>query len=96
MSYKDKFRKKMDDRTYEERLMKNYKKRREKSEERTNAYSYFLAVVCVAIAVMFFVYGSLLLGFVFLGLGGFLVLLVYLTKRADKKEKNKKDKDKEE
>ena len=89
------FEEKMNDRTYEERLMKNYLKRREKSEQRTNAYSYFLAAVCVILAVCFVIYGSILLGIIFVGLGGLMVLLVYLTKKQDEKEKAERPKDDE-
>ena len=86
---KQRFKDKMNDRSYEEHLMKNYIKKRERAEDRANAYSYFLAAVCVVLAVLFVIYGSVLLGLIFVGLGGLLVLLVYLTKKQDEKEKSK-------
>lgn len=86
MSYKDKFKAKMNDNSEFNHVKKNYIKRRERAEERTNAYSYFLCAVCAIIAVMFFVYGSFVLGAIFIGLGGLLLLLVYLTKKQDEKE----------
>jgi len=88
---KKSFKDKMNDRSYEEHLMKNFIKKRERAEERANAYSWFLAAVCVIIAVIFVIYGSVLLGLIFVGLGGLLVLLVYLSKKQEKKE-NSKDK----
>ena len=87
------FKDKMNDRSYEEHLMKNYIKRRETAEQRANTYSYFLAAVCVIIAVLFIVYGSVLLGLIFAALGGLMVLLVYLSKKQEEKE-NQKKKDK--
>ncbi|MBE6737712.1 MAG: hypothetical protein E7566_03535 [Ruminococcaceae bacterium] len=91
MGFKDRFKDKMEDRTYEEHLMKNYIKRRERAEDRANNYSYFLAGVCVLVAVMFFVFGELWLGLVFIGIGALLVLMVYLSKKEENKEDNKID-----
>ena len=90
MSFKDKFKDKMNDNTEFDHLRKNYIKRRERAEERTNAYAYFLSVVCDIIALLFFIYDSALLGIIFIGLGALLWLLVYLTKKQDEKE-NKKE-----
>ncbi len=88
---KDKFKEKMNDRSYEERLMRNYKKKRENSEQRVNAYSVFLAVVCALVAVVFFFCRELWLGLGFLGIGGLLILMVYLSEKENKKDdKNKK------
>lgn len=89
MGFKDNFNKKINDTEYEKHLMKNYVKRRQRAEERANAYSYFLAAVCAIIAVVFVIYGSFALGLIFMGAGALLVLLVYLTKRQDKKEAEK-------
>lgn len=94
MGFKDKFKEKMEDRTYEERLKKNYIKRRERAEDRVNGYSYFLAGVCVLVAVMFFIFGELWLGLMFIGIGSLLVLMVYLSKKEENKENNKTVKNK--
>ena len=93
MSFKENFKKKMNDNSYEEHLMKNYLKKRERAEDRANAYSYFLAAVCVILAVMFVIYGSWLLGMIFVGAAGLLVILVYLSKNAEEndRDKNKKE-----
>jgi len=96
MGFKEKFKAKMEDRSYEEHLMKNYIKRRERAEARTNAYSYFLAAVCAIISVIFFIHNSALLGSIFLGGGALLILLVYLTKVVEKKEAEKSEKSKKE
>lgn len=88
---KDKFKEKMNDRSYQERLKRNYKQRREHSEQRADAYSIFLSVVCALVAIVFFVFGELWLGLGFIGIGGLLILMVYLSKKEEKKDdKNKK------
>ena len=92
MSYKDNFKARMNDNTEFDHLKKNYIKRRERAEERTNAYAYFLSVVCDIIALLFFIYDAVLLGIIFIALGGLLLLLVYLTKKQDEKENKKEDK----
>lgn len=94
MGFKDKFKEKMEDRSYEERVIKNYQKRRDSAEERANGYSYFLAGICAIIAVLFFVFKELWLGLIFLGIGGLLVLVVYLSKKEENKDSRKKDKKK--
>ena len=94
MSIKDNFKQKMNDNNEFDHLKKNYVKRRERAEERVNNYSYFLCAVCAIIAVLFFIYRAVLLGFIFIGLGGLLLLLVYLTKKQDQKESQKQSKKK--
>ena len=86
---KDKFKDKINDRSYEERLRNNYKQKMEKSEERANSYSVFLAVVCAVVAILFFVYRAFWIGLGFIGLGGLLLLMVYLSKRAENKNNKK-------
>ncbi len=88
---KDKFKEKMNDRSYEERLRRNYSKKRENSEQRANSYSVFLSVVCAVVAIVFFLFRELWLGLLFVGIGGLLILMVYLSKKEEEKEdKNKK------
>ncbi len=88
---KEKFKEKMNDRSYEERLRRNYMQKRERGEQRADAYSVFLAVICALVAIVFFIFGELWLGLGFIGIGGLLILMVYLSKKEEKKdEKNKK------
>ncbi len=94
MGFKENFKSKMEDRSYEERIKKNYARKREQSEDRANGYSYFLAGVCVLIAVLFFIYKELWLGIIFLGVGGLLVLMVYLSKKEESKDSAPKYKNK--
>ena len=89
MGFKENFKEKMNDRSYEERLIKNHIKRRERSEDRVNGYSYFLAALCVCVAVFFFVMCEFWLGMIFVGIAGLLVLLVYLSKKEEEKDSNK-------
>lgn len=88
---KKKFKEKMNDRSYEERLRQSYNKKRARSEQRADAYSVFLAVICAIVAIVFFVFRELWLGLGFIGIGGLLILMVYLSKKEEEKEdKNKK------
>ena len=88
---KNKFKDKINDRSYEERLIRNYNKKRETSEQRANSYSVFLSVVCALVAIVFFVFRAFWLGMMFIGIGGLLLLVVYLSKKEEEKEdKNKK------
>ncbi len=88
---KDKFKEKMNDRSYEERLRRSYNKKRERSEQRADAYSVFLSVICAVVAVVFFAFREFWLGLGFIGIGGLLILMVYLSKKEEEKEdKNKK------
>lgn len=92
MDMKEKFKEKMNDRSYEEKLRRSYIERREKSEERANSYSIFLSVICALVAIAFFVFGEFWLGLMFIGIGAVLILMVYLSRKEEEKEdKNKKE-----
>ena len=73
-----------------ERVKKLSEKRRSKSEKGINIYSYVLSAICAVLAVLFFIYGSPLLGGIFLGLAALLVLVVYLSVKVEKKEQDEK------
>lgn len=51
------------------------------TEESMNVYTVILAVVSVVLAVFFFVGGSVLFGFIFLGLAALLVFSVFISKK---------------
>lgn len=51
------------------------------TEESMNVYTVILAVVSVVLAVFFFVGGSVLFGFIFLGLAALLVFSVLISKK---------------
>lgn len=73
-----------------ERVKKIAEKRRSKSEKGINIYSYVLSAICAVLAILFFIYGSPLLGIIFLGIGLLLVLVVYLSVRVERKEQEEK------
>lgn len=52
-----------------------------RSEESMDVYTVALAVVSVVLAVFFFVGGSVLFGFIFLGLAALLVFSVFISKK---------------
>lgn len=86
----DKFKEKMNDRSYEDRLKQNYKHKRETSESRADAYSVFLSVICDIVAIVFFIFGEWWLGLTFIGVGALLILVVYLSRKENEKEDKKK------
>lgn len=61
---------------------------RNNSEKGINIYTVFLCVVCVAIAVLFFVYRSVGFGFLFLGLATLLGVVAYLSFRSECRKKD--------
>ncbi len=90
-----KFKERMNDNTELERAKKQAEKRRSKSEKGIDIYAYVLSAICDVIALIFFIYNSPLLGVIFLGIGSLLMLVVYLSKRVERKEQEgKSDSDK--
>ncbi len=67
------------------------KKRRAKSEKGINIYSYVLSAICAVLAVLFFIYGSPLLGIIFLSVGALLSLVVWLSVKVERKEQEEKE-----
>lgn len=88
-----KFKDRMNQHSELERARKTIEKKNAKSEKGINMYSYVLSAICVVLAVLFFVYGSLLLGVIFLSAALLLWLVVYLSVRLEKKEEQKNDKE---
>ena len=84
----NKFKDRMNQASELERAKKYAEKRRAKSEKGVNVYSGVLSVICDIIAALFFVYGSLLLGVIFIGIGALMTLVVYLSVRLERKEKS--------
>ena len=66
-------------------------KRRENSEKGANAYTVFLSVICLGIAVLFFVYKDLWFGLGFVGLSAILGLVAFFSYRSE--YKNRQDKE---
>lgn len=86
----DKFKEKMNDRSYEDRIKQDYKRKRETAESRADAYSIFLSVICAIVAIVFFIFGEWWLGLAFIGVGALLILVVYLSRKENEKEDKKK------
>lgn len=86
----DKFKEKMNDRSYEDRIKQDYKRKRETSESRADAYSIFLSVAFFIVAIVFFVYGEVWIGLGFIGAVALLLLVVYLSRKENEKDDNKK------
>lgn len=81
------FKKRMAQDSELEYIKKQVQKRKSKSEKGINIYSYVLSAICVVLAVLFFIYGSLLLGIIFLAMGALLSLVVWLSVKAERKER---------
>lgn len=89
------FKQRMNQNTELERAKKLAEKRRGKSEKGVNLYAYVLSAICDVLALLFFIYSAPLLGIIFLGISSLLMLVVYLSKRVERKEqKGKSDSDK--
>ena len=89
------FKQRMNDNTELERAKKQAEKRRSKSEKGIDIYAYVLSAICDVIALIFFIYNSPLLGVIFLCISSLLMLVVYLSKRVERKEQEgKSDSDK--
>lgn len=88
---KEKFRKKMEDNSEYRDMKEKQRKRLEKSEKGINAYTVFLGVVCVIIAVVFFAFAEFLLGLIFLGLALVLGAMAYFSYREEKKNSESKN-----
>lgn len=63
-----------------------------RTEKALNGYCIFLAVVCTIVAILFFVGGAWYWGLIFLFVTALLGLSVYFSKRAEEKEKLRKEK----
>ncbi|MGN0453502.1 MAG: hypothetical protein ACI4GZ_06885 [Ruminococcus sp.] len=69
-----------------ENLNKNNQSWGLRSEKSINAYSLVLGAISVIISILFFSGGSLLFGFIFLGIAVLMALSVFLSKRAESKD----------
>lgn len=60
---------------------------RNNSEKGINAYTVVLCVLCVAVAVVFFVFKSIGFGLFFLGLAVLLAVVAYFSYRAERRDR---------
>ena len=86
----NKFKERLNKNTELDAAKKHIEKRRGKSEKGINLYAYVVSIICDLIALLFFVYDSPLLGIIFLGVSSLLLLVVYLSKRIERKEQEEK------
>lgn len=84
---KEKFRKMIESNKELEAYKEKRSKRQQQSEKGLNAYTVFLAVVCVAISVLGFVCRDLYFGFGFLLLAVILGLMAFFSYGSEKKKK---------
>lgn len=87
----NKFKDRLNQHTELEAMRRQVSKKRAKSEKGLNIYSYVLSAICAILAVLFFIYGSPLLGVIFIGIAALLALVVWLSVKVDKKEQQEKE-----
>ncbi|MBQ2944438.1 MAG: hypothetical protein IJD93_07115 [Ruminococcus sp.] len=88
---KEKFRQMMNSSKELDSFKEKQGERKQHSEKGVNAYTVFLAVVCVAIAVLGFVCRDLYFGFGFLLLALLLGLMAFFSYRFEKKKAENKN-----
>ncbi|MBQ7999695.1 MAG: hypothetical protein IJ298_00575 [Ruminococcus sp.] len=94
---KEKFKRMMEDDSALRDMEEKRQKRRESSEKGVNAYTVFLSVMCLGIAVLFFVYKDLWFGLGFVGLSALLGVVAFFSYRSEyKNRQNKEDNNKDE
>ena len=90
---KDKYRKMMkNDQEYKE-VMERKAKRREKSEKFSDGYTVALLVICLIVALVFFVLSAWQVGLIFTGISAVLGLMTFIDKKLDE-DKSQGDKKK--
>ena len=86
----NKFKNRMEQNSELERAKQQAEKRRGKSEKGVDMYAYIVSIICDVLALLFFIYDAPLLGIIFLGAGMLMMLVVYLSKKVERKEQEEK------
>ncbi|MBE6733885.1 MAG: hypothetical protein E7563_00900 [Ruminococcaceae bacterium] len=90
---KEKFKNRMNSDNEYKDMIERKKQRQERSEKFADGYTVALLVICLIVALVFFIFSAWQLGLIFLGISSLLGLMTYIDRKLDN-DKQKDDKTK--